>query len=798
LQQDSGARLRVRVSKPGELSAIFRDLGWLPPLADAHLTPSDFLQVRRKALGNFRLRLLLLLAGLACALTWTGCSSSSAISITLTPPSASAITINQGQSQAIAASVANDISNGGVTWSLSGGGTLLNPSKTSVTYQAPASLASDITASITATSVADSTITAGLAITVDAVLSIVTTSLPVGSQDVPYFGVINAGGATGPFTWTLQTGSLPPGLTLSSSTTDSIVVSGTPTALGTSKFTMQVTDSTGTVATQALSITINPPPPLSVATKLLSPGTVGVNYSQTLQAASGTPPYTWQITAGSLPAGLALNNSAGVISGVPTTVQVSSFTVEVTDSSVPTQQTASAILSITIKPSTVNNAELNGTYAFLVSGFSPNGHFVAAGSFVADGAGDIASGVIDTNDPASLQLAQGFTGSYAIGSSNLGTMTLGTAPPRSFALSMMANGNAKIIEFDDKTGTGTRNAGVLLKQSTSAFTAGQILGNYALGFSGTDASGARYAFEGAMSADGVSHFSGGLLDSNDAGVTQNNVGFTGTFSGISAANGRGTATISIAGQGTTSYSFYIVSATQLLVMEIDQVNGQTSPIVSGSMLQQSGPALNGTGVLETSAISGGLTQSQVGAFTGNGGNFTVSTDENTGSTLSQPLCSGTYSSIGSNGRTTLTYSGTACAESVIYLVSANQGFVMGTDANVTFGSMENQSGGPFMPSSLSGTYAGGSLAAVLPGAGTQVDIEVADGIGAVSYTTDISNSTGLTQNQQTSGTFSLPVNQSRGTVTVNSSVTEIFYMVSPTEFVSLFTDADATIEHFQQ
>jgi hypothetical protein len=750
--------------------------------------------------GKFRLRVLLALAGFACVLAWPGCSSNSALTITLTPSATSTITINEGQIQAVAASVANDPSNQGVTWSLSGGGTLLNPTKTSVTYQAPVDLASDTTASITATSVANTSITAVLSITVNSVLSITTTSLPVGALGVPYYSVISATGATGAFTWALTTGGLPEGLTLSPSTSDSIVISGTPSVLGTSSFTMQVTDSNGAVASQPLSITINPAPPLSVATRSLSAGTVGLSYSQTLQAASGKAPYSWQITAGSLPGGLSLTGA--VISGTPTTTGTSNFTVQVTDSTTPTPQTASAALSITINPSTANNAELNGTYAFLVSGFSPNGHFVAAGSFVADGGGNISNGVIDTNDPASLELAQGFTGSYAIGSSNLGTMVLGT---RSFALSVMANGNANIIEFDDVTGMGTRDSGVLLKQTTTAFAQAQISGNYAFGFSGSDAAAARYGLVGSMLADGAGHFTNGLLDSDDAGVAQS-VPFTGTYSSVNSANGRGTATISIAGQGTTNYSFYVVSATQLLMMEIDQVVGQTSPIVSGSMLQQSqslgASSLSATSVLQTSAISGSgagaLTQGQVGLFSGDGSStFNVNTDENTGSTLSQPTCTGTYIVDPSTGRTALTYSGTACAESVLYLVSTNQAFVLGTDTNVTFGYMQNQSG-PFTTASLSGTYAGGSIAPVLSSASTQVDIEVADGVSVVSFTTDSSTSGGLTQNQSASGTYSLPTNQSRGTITIGGIETEIFYMVSATEFVSLLTNADATIENFQQ
>jgi hypothetical protein len=365
----------------------------------------------------------------------------------------------------------------------------------------------------------------------------------------------------------------------------------------------------------------------------------------------------------------------------------------------------------------------------------------------------------------------------------------------------MANGNAKIIEFDN---TGTRSSGELLKQSTSAFSQAQIAGNYAFGFSGTNAAAARQGLAGAMLANGAGQFTNGLLDMNDAGTVQN-VTFTGTYTGINPATGRGTATIAITGQGTTNYSFYVVSATQLLMMEIDFVSGQVSPIVSGSLLQQAVPfgssSLSGASVLQTSAISGGTTQSQVGLFSGDGGgNFNVNTNENTGGVLTLPSCTGTYTVDPSSGRVALTYSGTACAENVLYMVSTNEGFVMGTDTNVTVGFMENQSG-PFTAASLSGSYAGGSAAPLLSSTGTQVDIAVADGITTVGFTTDSSTSSGLTQNQTTTGTFTVNPANGSGTITVGSE-TEILYFVSATEFVSLVTAGpqvtEAAIEHFQQ
>ena len=73
-------------------------------------------------------------------------------------------------------------------------------------------------------------------------------------------------------------------------------------------------------------------PALAVATAALPDGAVGSAYSPTLTATGGTTPYAWAVTAGSLPAGLTLAASTGVVSGTPTAVGGSSFTVEVTDS----------------------------------------------------------------------------------------------------------------------------------------------------------------------------------------------------------------------------------------------------------------------------------------------------------------------------------------------------------------------------------------------------------------------------------------------------------------------------------
>jgi len=60
-------------------------------------------------------------------------------------------------------------------------------------------------------------------------------------------------------------------------------------------------------------------------------GIVGTAYSETISTVGGTAPYTFVLTSGSLPSGLSLNSSTGVISGTPTVVATSTFSISATD-----------------------------------------------------------------------------------------------------------------------------------------------------------------------------------------------------------------------------------------------------------------------------------------------------------------------------------------------------------------------------------------------------------------------------------------------------------------------------------
>lgn len=171
-------------------------------------------------------------------------------------------------------------------------------------------------------------------------LTISTSALSDATVGTAYSAALVQSGGTAPFTWNVIDGSLPAGLTLNSSTG---IISGTPTTTGTSEFVIRLTDATGAVGTTSLSLDVDTS--ITISTTTLPNGTVGTAYSSTLAQLGGSAPLTWSVSSGTLPAGLALNSSTGVISGTPSSAGTSSFTVTLTDS---TGATDTQALSITV------------------------------------------------------------------------------------------------------------------------------------------------------------------------------------------------------------------------------------------------------------------------------------------------------------------------------------------------------------------------------------------------------------------------------------------------------------------
>jgi hypothetical protein len=188
----------------------------------------------------------------ACSGVSTPASSSQSPGVVVTVSPASATVSSAGTKQ-FTATVTNT-SNVDVTWSASAGSI-----SNSGLYQAP-TVTSNTNATVTATSAADPTKfgTASVTITASsspAPLSVTTTSLPPATAGSPYSGPLSATGGKTPYSWTLNSGALPTGVTVNSAGS----LSGTTTQTGQFSFTVQVSDSSSPQqsATKSLVLTVN-------------------------------------------------------------------------------------------------------------------------------------------------------------------------------------------------------------------------------------------------------------------------------------------------------------------------------------------------------------------------------------------------------------------------------------------------------------------------------------------------------------------------------------------------------------
>ncbi|WP_216843066.1 Ig domain-containing protein, partial [Granulicella sp. S190] len=225
-------------------------------------------------------------------------------------------------------------------------------------------------------------------------LAITTASLPSGTQGIIYSTALLATGGTTPYTWSITSGSLPAGLSLSPATG---LISGTPTASGTFHITATVADAETPAQTKSVAVLlVIAAPTLIINSSSLAPGTQGSAYSSALSATGGTAPYTWSVTSGNLPAGLTLASGSGTLSGTPTANGTFAITVTVTDSSSPSQS-KSVALSLVIAP-----PALHLTTSSLPSGTQNSGYsqtLIAIG-----GTAPYSWSIVSGNLPAGLTL----------------------------------------------------------------------------------------------------------------------------------------------------------------------------------------------------------------------------------------------------------------------------------------------------------------------------------------------------------------------------------------------------------
>lgn len=176
---------------------------------------------------------------------------------------------------------------------------------------------------------------------ITAPLLITTTTVKSPDTGQQYSETLQATGGTAPYIWTYTPANPVPGLTFKSDGT----ITGTPTTAGNFPFSVTVTDSASSSNTNTKSFSISVTDQFKITTATLPGVALGSSYNQTITASGGRIPYTYAVTAGSLPAGLALNKDTGIIAGTTNVAGTYSFIITGTDADF---RTTSSTFTVTV------------------------------------------------------------------------------------------------------------------------------------------------------------------------------------------------------------------------------------------------------------------------------------------------------------------------------------------------------------------------------------------------------------------------------------------------------------------
>lgn len=389
---------------------------------------------------------------------------------------------------------------------------------------------------------------------------------------------------------------------------------------------------------------------------------------------------------------------------------------------------SSASAAVTI--SGYSPSSLQGQFAFSVSGKIASGAFFRAGSFTADGAGNLTGGLEDINEPSGVTPGLSFIGSYTITSDGRGALQFADGHTPSTFNFVLVNGNQLQITGFDSTGTASGKASA---RDVTAFGSTALTGTYVFDFSGVQGSGGLSQI-GEFTADGAGNITGGLMDTNDAGAATPQVSITSGAYSVGSSTGRGTATLVTAGT-TYHLSFYVVSRGSSAFVGTD-----TSQQVAGVASQQTPNAtFNAASVFGNFAFllcnpASGSTFASAGSFSADGsGNLSGGVlDENSSGTLNANFpFSGTYT-VASNGRGTAALTGGRTY--VFYLASVGNAVFQETDAlhPASDGFLAPQQSSTFSQALIAGNFAIATSGITGSSIETDTGEIAADGAGNVS------------------------------------------------------------------
>jgi hypothetical protein len=265
-----------------------------------------------------------------------------------------------------------------------------------------------------------------------------------------------------------------------------------------------------------------------------------------------------------------------------------------------TQGTVTATAVATIAYS---DGSLQGPFAFSYTGNDRGGFLAAAGSFQADGAGHIVSGVQDIDSfstgPSS---ATPISGTYIVNPDGRGTITLTSGPGQgtinTLQFVLTTNQHAVITRFDvGFTGSGTMDQQNLdaLSNSLTVFT-----GPYVFRVTGGDASFNPLGIAGRFISNGAGTIpdSATVVDVNDNGtIKSSDTTLSGTYAldPLHIGTGRGTLTLTSASTGPITYAFYLVDSNHLRLVEADAVSFLAGEAFTGGATGSFSPATLASG-----------------------------------------------------------------------------------------------------------------------------------------------------------------------------------------------------------